>query len=428
MKSRFTLKTITNAIAATLLVGSATTSFSQLYNEAGAALEEGSIGQELQMEKPSVADSLSSLDLKTRSNPFKFTVSVREGFDDNVNTTRTNRLGSFYTNVAGGMSYAFGGPRLKLSTNLDGGVALYNNPAVEQVRFNGLWNLAAVYTVSPRLIINATTNTGYYDEPNVQIAGTNASRQGDYISSSTTIGATYQWARRFSTTTSYNFTALYYTDSVNNDNQGNVQQTLAQAFNFMLWPTTTLVGEYRITPTTYFKADLDSLAQYFLVGFDHSFSPRSTWNSRIGAQVNFLHNPVDGDTTYIGPYGETAWTYKYGEKSQAAFTARYGTEASGLTNVSQRQTFRTGLGVTHAFTPRLTATAGTYIGVNYYDQANVESAFFEYVAEATFAFNYQFNRYLSTSCGYRFIGDLAPQNQSREYNRSVVFLGLNTSF
>lgn len=395
---------------------------------ASAAVTEGGVGQELGLETPASDAGLSPLSLLARK-PFEITVSVREGFDDNVNTTRTNRQQSFYTNIAAGINYTFGGPRLKLTTNLTGGYTLYTNKAVDNGnRYNGLWDLAAVYTASPQMIITATTNTGYYSQPNVTVPGTSASQQGDYFASSSTIGMTYQWSTRFSTTTSYNFNTIVYVEPALNDNQGRIQQTLSQAFNYLWRPTTTLVTEYRISPTTYFKADLDTLDQYALVGWDQVFSPRLTWNTRLGAQVNLVNNNTDGNSTYFGPYGETGVTYKYGEKSQMSFTARYGTEASGMTDVSQRQSFRSGLGVTHAITPRVIASGGLFYGINYYDQPNVVPDFYENVIDGTLGLSYEFSRHFSTSIGYQFTGVLCPVEEDREYSRNVVFIGLNAKF
>lgn len=424
--------------AATLLVSNSVTGYSQSAGgvssapstggATSAAINEGGVGQDLGLDTPASESGLSPLSLLARK-PFQITVSVREGFDDNVNTSHTNQQESFYTNIAAGIGYTFGGPRLKLTTNLNAGYTMYNNQAVDNnSRFNGLWDLSAVYTISPKAILTATTNTGYFSQPNVTVPGTSASQQGDYFASSSTVGLTYQWSSRFSTTTSYNFNAIVYVETALNDDQGRIQQTLSQAFNYLWRPTTTLVTEYRISPTTYYVADLNTLDQYALVGWDQVFSPRLTWNTRLGVQMNFVNNGTDGNGTYFGPYGETGVAYKYGERSQMSFTARYGTEASGLTDVSQRQSFRTGLGVTHALTPRLVASGGLFYGVNYYDQPNVVPDFYENVLDGTLGLSYEFNRYLSTSIGYQFTGVLCPVETTREYTRNVVFIGLNTKF
>jgi len=393
------------------------------------ALQQGGIGKNLGMDESKAGgENFSPLSLLARK-PFKITVSVREGFDSNVNTTKTNVQSSFYTNFAAGIYYNFGSPRLKLTTSLTGGYTFYYNDKVsDQNRFSGLWDFAAIYTFSPRLTLSATTTTGYYSQPNVVVPGTNISQQGDYFGSITRIAALYQWTTRFSTTTAYTFAPIIYVDPDLNDQQGRIQQTISHSFNYLYRPTTTLVAEYRVSPTTYFLADLNSFDQYGLVGFDHVFSPRSSWNFRAGVQVNILENPVDGQSTYVGPFCETGFIYRYGDRSQISTSLRYGTEASGLQNVTQRQSLRFGTGLTHAFTPRLIANAGAFYGINYYEQNGVIDSFYENVFEGTVGLTYEFNRFLSANAGYRFTGVLSPDQSQREYNRSIVFLGVNASF
>ena len=429
-----------------LMALAASSAFSQaIYNAQGSsggatgqALNQGGIGRDLGMTNRTSSGEMIAPDGQSEGfnplgflgdKPFDFTLSIREGFDSNVNTTKTDPQQSFYTNAAVGVSYSAGSPRFQLQSNLSLGYTLYTNSEVtDPDRFNGLWDLSALYTVTPRLTLSLATSTGYYSQPNVAVPGTNISQQGDYISSGTTFTVLYQWAERFSTTTSYSFNALVYVDETLNQDQGRITQVFAQAFNFLFWPTTTIVGEYRISPTTYFDADLNTLDQYFLVGWDHVFSPRASWNTRLGAQFNILDNPVDGTGTYIGPYGETALNYQYGQYSRLSFTMRYGTEAAGLNNVTQRQSFRAGIGVVQGWTPRLSFSGGLFYGVNYYDQANVIDTFYENIFEGNLGVNYEFNRFLSLSAGYSYTGVLAPEAQSREYNRNIIFVGLNTTF
>lgn len=361
--------------------------------------------------------------------PFLFSISVREGFDSNPNTSKNNREESFYTNLAGGINYGFGNPRLQLQTNLTAGLTFYYNNAISNnIRLNAVWDLSAVYNASPRLIFTLGSSFGYYSEPDVFIPGIQANVDGDYVTVGTTLTGTYQWLERFSTTTGYAFNMLAYVESELNDDLGRITQTISQAFNFLYKPTTSIVAEYRIQPTTYFKADLDTLNQFALIGFDQMFSPRMTWNARAGAQFNLLNHPVEGRGTYFGPYVETVYNYQYGERSRMNFNLRYGTEASGLSNVTQRQSFRAGYAIVHAFTPRLAANGGLFYNVNYYEQGDVIDKFYENIFELSLGLDYAFNRFLSATSGYKFTGVISRESPDREYNRNIVFLGLNASF
>lgn len=360
--------------------------------------------------------------------PFRFTFAVREGFDDNVFTTSTNKVQSFYTNFAAGVEYGFGNSRLQLSTRLDGGVTYYYSRPGDKVDFNGRWTLNAVYLATERLTLTVNTTTAYLAQPDLSIVGTSARQDGDYLYSNTSISAAYQWSEKFSTVTAYNFTVLYYMDNNLNENQGHIEQTISQSARWLVLPKTTAVAEYRFNPNTYFDANLNSYNNFFLVGVDQIFNPRFKWSARVGLQVGFDDNPDDGDSVYVGPYGESILTYQAGRTTSLFWNIRYGTEASGLNNVTQRQTFRTGLGLTQGLTKRLSLNLGVNYQCNYYDQNGVIDSFYENIFDVSVALNFQVMRFAALQIGYQFTADIAPSDTGRDYTRNVAFVGANFGF
>lgn len=360
--------------------------------------------------------------------PFRFTFSVREGFDSNVYTTRYNPTRSWYTNFGAGISYEFGSPRLQLRTNLAGGLTYYYNRPGDPIDWNGAWTLGATYQATPRLTLSVDTTTAYLSQPNVSILGTSSRQDGDYFYSNTSLSAAYQWTDKFSTVLAYRFGVIYYTEDEINDNQGRIEQTISLSGRYLVLPKTTGVLEYRVNPVTYFQADMDSLGHFFLIGVDQVFNPRLTWNARVGAELRNVDNPVDGESIYLGPYLESNLAYQFGPASSLGWLMRYGTEASGVYNVSQRQTFRTGLNLTHGFTRRLSGQLSADWLINYYDQQNVISSYTENVVTFAMSLNFAVNRFTSLSAGYQYTIDVAPDAPEREYNRNVAYMGANFSF
>jgi hypothetical protein len=360
--------------------------------------------------------------------PYKMTFAVREGFDSNVFQTRDNPDSSFYTNWAAGLNYSAGNSRFQLQTSLGAGLTYYYARPGDKVDFNGLLDVNATYLATPKLTLSLDTSTAYLSQPDQTIVGGNNQLNGDYIYSTTTVAAAYRFTESFSSVTSYNFSTIVYTQSDSNDQLGYVSQTLAQSFRWLWKPRTILVTEYRINLISYFSTDLDSLGNYFLTGFDQTFNPRLTWSVRGGFQVNLNNNPVDGSSTYLGPYGQSILSYQIGRGSVLSWSLRYGTEASGLADVSQRQTFRTGLVLLRALTARISANVSADYQGNYYNQSGVVSPFFESVFNVNAGVKFMINRLMALETGYQFSADYAPDETSREYKRNVVFMGVNTSF
>jgi Putative beta-barrel porin 2 len=360
--------------------------------------------------------------------PFRMTLAVREGFDSNVFQTSDDPVESFYTNWAAGLHYRTGTPRLQVQTSLGAGLTYYYTRPGEKLDFTGLCDLRVIYLVTPRLTLALDSSTAFLSQPDQTIVGASSQENGDYLYSTTTVLAGYRWTERVSTVTSYNFSTILYTRSEINDQLGYVSQTLAQSLRWLWKPMTTLVAEYRFNPISYFSADLDSLANYFLLGFDHLFNPRFTWSVRGGFQVNFNDDPVGGSSTYFGPYGQSSLDYQFGPASALSWTLRYGTEPSGLAEVSQRQTFRTGLALVQAITARISANLTVDYQWNYYDQAGVIAAFFENVFSIGAGLKFTITRLISLEGGYQFSADFAPDEASRDYRRNVVFVGISSSF
>ncbi|MFZ4777476.1 MAG: hypothetical protein ACOYM3_19075 [Terrimicrobiaceae bacterium] len=363
------------------------------------------------------------------SSPFNFTSSIREGYDDNLFTTRTDKDASFYTNWAAGVAYQFGSPRLQLNASLGGGVTYYYTRPGDKEDYNGQFALSAVYLATPKLTLSINTTTAYMAQPDTNLIGNSNRVNGDYIYSDTSIDASYQWTEKFSTVTGYHGYANYYLEQSLNDTQSFISQTFKQSFHWLLLPKTTVVLEYRANPIYYTGgADLNSFGNFALAGFDQVFNPRFKWTARLGVEQRFNQNPVDGNSMYFGPYGESNLSYQFGPASTLSWNARYGTEPSGLTNVTQRQTFRTGLAVSHGFTPRLSGNIGVNFEVDYFDQSGVINTFSQTIYDLSLGLNFQINRHVSLSAGYQFIGVYAPQNIDFEYTRNVGFVGANLSF
>ena len=130
----------------------------------------------------------------------------------------------------------------------------------------------------------------------------------------------------------------------------------------------------------------------------------------------------------MGPDGQSSLSYRFRPASALSWNLRYGTEPSGLAEVSQRQTFRTGLVLLQTITARISANLTVDYQLNYYDQAGVIAAFFENVFSVGAGLKFTITRLISLEAGYQFSADFSPDDASREDGRNVVFVGVSSSF
>jgi len=362
--------------------------------------------------------------------PYSFAFAVREGYDDNLFTTETNRYGSFYTNFAGGVEYTAESSRLQLTAALNGGVTYYYTRPGNKFDYTGGLNLAGVYQLTPRLTISFSTNTAYLAQPDLTIAGGTNRQNGDYIYSSTTIAGAYQWSEKFSTETKYNFTPFLYLEDSLNNSQGRIEQTIGQSFNWLILPKTTGVIEYRANPVTYYSAPLNNFGQFGLLGIDQIFNPKFKVSARGGVEFR-IYDPENNNRYYIGPFGELNGMYQYQRYSSIGMNLRYGTEASGLGGSATRQTFRMGLNLVQGITPKLSFNLGFNYLNNFYDEFDRnedESDFYENVLEFAVGANFNITKWLTLQGGYTYTIDMAPAAEQLSYQRNVAFVGLNANF
>lgn len=373
--------------------------------------------------------------------PYRFSFAVYEGYNSNVNAAPSNGVESLYTTVEAGVSYAFGTSRLQMDLGLSAGMTFYYNS--EGLQNDGIFptaafTLGANYAATPRLDLSLASSTTLLSQPNYGLSGGTATYQGSYLMSATTLAAEYLWLPKLATETSYSPVVYYYLDP-QGDNFSYLDQTIAQQFIFLWKPNTSLVAEYRFNLRNYFElTDYNSLGNYGLLGFDHTFNPRSTMTFRAGAEQRISQNPVSGGTfNYIGPFGQLGFDYTLGPRTKVGVVSRYGTTGTAVNNFSQDVQFLVGLKASHAFGRRLSMGAFANYQNNSYEQPGGEYE----GTDLTPSFNYNiFNAGLTASfflrpdnwslqAGYAFTTLISSNTDFQEdYTQNIIFLGTRLDF
>ncbi len=386
--------------------------------------------------------------------PFHVTVTVRGGYDDNVQTNSVVQQGSAFINGTIGATYEFGSPRTRLSLQLGGGITDYfDRPNQSDPDYNAYLGLSLRHLFSQRLILQITGYASYQVEPDFSL-GTGFNRKsGNYFYTNDRFALTYSWTPRFSTVSSYTFGALLYEDTgatgVGNF-ENRIENTFGNEFRFLVQPTTNLVAEYRIEFVDYQDTDANSITQFILAGFDHSFSPRLHIAYRGGVQFRSLDStqiipavkfPIPGDGNIIlvprqvidnggdslSPYFEATATYSIGTKTSITWTSRYGIEEPDVPGQPGRTTYRTGLEAKHNWTPRISSTLATYYSHDHYGPQGATPGFDEDSIDAALSLRYAITRYLGAQLGYNYT-DVISGSAFRGYSRNRVYGGVDFSF
>jgi hypothetical protein len=365
--------------------------------------------------------------------PFKLSLDVGGGYDDNVTTSKAFKHGSAFTNGDLGITYDFGSPRTKLSLGTGAGVTYYfDNVKIPGVStndydINAYLKFSLVHQASERLTLSTVDYLTYQTEPDFSMAQGLNRRGGNYFFTDDKFTANYLWSPRFATATSYTLGALHYDDYAVGFFEDRWENTFGNEFRFLLAPPTTLVAEYRFELVTYEHIARDSNTHFALGGIDHTFDPRLNVSLRGGAE--FRDYQDGGDKT--SPYFEGTLNYVVGKQTTVSWINRYAIEESDVFLSQGRETFRTGLAIKHDLTARITGTLGAYYEHDDY-QSFTQTGIFtpgftEQSLDLAFTLRYAITRYLGVQAGYNYT-DVWSDIGAREYTRNRYWGGLNLIF
>lgn len=371
--------------------------------------------------EPAGGEGKGGAGLAFRDTPFRVTVTMRGGYDDNVGTTR-DKQGSWFTNAYAALNAHFDSPRTKLTLGLAGGGTYYGDLEGNKWDYTATLQVGLVHRATDRLTLTSRIYLTYQVEPDFSLLLGNERRGGQYIYLNTQFAASYQWTPRFTTVTSYGLTGVFYDDSASANVEDRFEHFFSEEFRFLLQPTLTAVAEYRLAYYDYTdNTDQSGFSHYVLLGLDHTFSPRLNTSWRGG--IERRDNAAAGAT--LTPYGELTLNYLYGRYSSISWINRYGQEQSDLgANTDERKTFRTGLRIRHGFTPKLSLYAGAYYHRNDYSG---NTSFTENVYDLSTGVTFAINRVFSLDTGYTFT-QVSSGQETREYDRNRFHVGGSVSF
>lgn len=357
---------------------------------------------------------------------FRTSVTVREGYDDNVFTSSTNRVSSAFTQADLNTFADLGNERTMFTIGLGLGAYWYYDRPGKKVDWSDNISINFSHKVNERLTLGINNYTAYQVEPQYDLDVAQNRRNGQYLYTTTNINATYQWTRRFSTVTGYSVTGIFYEDATAKIVNDYVQQTFSNQFRYLLLPTTTLVAEYRFGMVNYlYQNDRNTITNYILVGADHTFSPKLSATFRVGGQIQ--DQDVGGTST--SPYGELNVTYNYQRYSNIHFYLNYGFQYSNLALNQNDKALRTGITINHGFTPKLTANLGFYYQHDDYSETNNTpgSAYTEDTLDLNTGLRYQITPKLSLDLNYT-LTELLSDHAGLGYHRNTVSVGATYTF
>lgn len=300
--------------------------------------------------------------------PFRLSVEVRGGYDDNNNTAPDGfEAESAFTGVAAEYSGLFGTDRTALRLALSGGADYFTDLEEDQTQYRVRLSYDLSHKINPRFSMSFGGFAALERNPDLSTGFTNTIAGDEYFYTSNTLAFSYVWAPKFSTATRYTLNYITYPDqeALGGAGDDRIEHNIAQEFRFLWKPKTTLVAEYRYGMISYAddpSSSRDSVSHFVLAGLEHQINPRSRTYLRAGAEFR----EYDAFGSDSAPYVEWNTDYALGPVTSISWLNRYSIEQSyrgpGLSN----DVFRTGIRFNHAFSERLKFNAAVFYSHNEY--------------------------------------------------------------
>lgn len=299
--------------------------------------------------------------------PFRWSLGVSGGFDDNTNTA-PNGDASPFTQVNLTLAKDIRTTRTQLSFLGVGSLIHYfDRMGGSPNDYTGRVNLNLQHGVSDRLTLGMTIDAAYLTEPQFGSDLSAVRRSGNYFSTVDTFSARYVISPRLSTYTSYQPSLIDYDDKVTSAVNDRVDHLFGESLRYRWSERTTLTGEYKFELIDYRTAPRDSTTHFVLGGFDYQISPRASATFVGGVTFRKFKQQTNGDWL-IDPNAAAALNYVFAPNSIVSWTASYSVEEPNFTErVTQTTTrFRTGVALKYHPAKHLTLN----LLANYYHDDN----------------------------------------------------------
>ena len=407
----------------------------------------GGFSREISQEDSKAAPATDLGTGKFEAFPFHVSVSVRGGYDDNVNLSSFAPQESWFTNGAIALNYEFGSPRTKANLTAGAGVTYYfedadddfdfgNNDNTDDYDFNVFLGFSITHRATPRLTLSANVYASYQSQPDFQTFNTSTISIGrqsqDFFFSTNRFAVAYMWTPRFSTNTTYTLNHINYDDDLVSSFEDRFEHIIGNEMRFLVWPTTTIVAEHRFGIIDYTdNDDRSSTSHFLLAGFDHSFNPRFSMSVRAGVEFrNFDDDEdddgIEGDRTH--PYAEGTLNYAVAQRTSISWTNRYSLEQPDVPDAFSRSTFRTGVSIKHNFTARITGALNAAYQHDENDGSFGLEGFSEDAFDISISVRYAINRNFALDAGYHHTEVISDEALFREFSRNRYYLGGTYTF
>ena len=392
-------------------------------------------------------DSGSAAENSTRK-WYTISVSLRETYDDNVNTTSVNKRAALQTSLSPSFLVNFPSVDGDFSARATVGLSYYeylNNGPGSGTNGGGSYNSSSyeynaemiaqyLHAFSERFNLNAAENLRYHTDPSIlQSTGTNF-QNGPYIANTLNGTLTAQWTPLLGSTTTYSNTIVNYEKASVADLQNSVENTGTQSIGFAILPKISLNFGGIVDNVSYQTADRGYTSYTAFTGLSWAALPTLNISGRGGATytqiVQSALNP-GASSDSISPYGALSIAWNLGAKSVLSFDYAHEITPTEQAQANGQSSDRVSANFSYSITPSLsTHLQGIYTLAEFSSSLSASSSISGYT-ETSYALDtgitYHYNNFLDFDADLTTIG-VSSGIPNSDYTRDQVSIGVRGTY
>lgn len=366
-------------------------------------------------------------DASDNKKPFTISATIREIYDDNIFTTKSNLVSSFNTEISPSILLDFPMEDSEFTARYTFGATYYENRTGDSFDLTHEASAQYNHSFSDRFSMTAAEDFRYFTEPSIFESIGTPYRSGAYYANTVNLGFNAQWTPLFGTSTTYANNIIKYETSSIATGQDNIENTVGQNFLFAILPKVNLVFGAIYDDTSY-----DSVARGYTsytgtTGLDWQALPTLSIGGRVGA--SYITAEQAGSSA--SPYGAVTVNWQLGARSSLKFDYTHSVVPTDLVSAEAQIGDRFDTTFTYNITPKINVHLD---GIFTYGQYTTElsspgsaSNFSEDDYGIDTGAVYHLNNLIDLSAGYLLSG-VSSQLSFRDYTRNQVYIGIRGTY
>jgi hypothetical protein len=360
-------------------------------------------------------------------------LSVRDGYDDNINNVSTGKQDGFTTSIEPQLLLNFPQERTFFGLRYTYGATIYWSQR-NRTDQSHTADLLFSHEFSTRLVLDASDQIRRGIEPGLVELFSGVPvitrRRGDYLFNNAEASLRYSLTRRWSTSINGSWGLWRYDDAgIATTNDRDEYNTTVSAL-YALSSRTTVGINYQHRQVDYKDAGQGNRNSVSHVGFlsmVRRFNPKLSLRMSGGMEFREFS---DG-TSQTAPSANAALTYNYGRDSSLSLGMSYSLSTTEVGSFRSTDSLVGFLNASHRLTARLSASASASFVVSTYQNPTpgffVTSGLEEDALQLSVGLAYAFRRWLSGDMGYTY-DKVNSDVGGRSFDRNRVYAGIRLSY